>query len=104
MSVDKGVNHTHNKRHILEPSWKDLSDEVVKQMASTPGSGDEVVHCSARESQARHDIQLCIFVLHRPCGIAVPCTCRCKEHEELQWLIEGGSNVLHSTSSVRFVP
>ena len=57
-----------------------------------------------RENPAHQGIQLHTFVLPRPCGIAVPYTCRCKESDEFQRLIQGGKHVLHYKSSLKFVP
>ena len=50
VSVNKGVDNTHNHNSVLKASEKGLSDEVVKQMVSSradcsipPGSDEETV-------------------------------------------------------------
>ena len=115
MGVDKGVHYTHNNDPVLEDSWRAFSDEGLKQVASArkncsspPSSGDQVeerdIRCNVRESQVRHDLHLYIFVLHHRCVLVVPYTCRCKEREECQRLIQGEKHVLHFSSQVKFVP
>ena len=71
----------------------------MKQISSSradcgipPGNDDEIAEKRA------------LVVVRRTCGIAVPYTCHCKEHEEFQRLIQGGRHVLHYTDTVLDYP